>query len=144
MAYHSRTLSKEEKNYSPWEIELCGVIDAVKKWRHFTDNGFQLTILSDHAGLSTLLKAKAPNPRQSRWISELQSQMPKIAYSPGESMMIRPSDHLSRSIFTESELFNSFSQSEYFLKKRILVLFSGTDSVGEKIKSIYPNWEVVH
>jgi len=95
-------LTKEEKGYSPWEMELLGIVDSLKKWHCYVENGLPITVLNDHAGLSTIINVKEPTPRQARWLMELQAYPLQVKYTPGSTHIIQPSDCLSRA-FVDGE-----------------------------------------
>lgn len=54
VAFASRTLQPHEKNHGVSELEVLGVVWAVKHFRHYL-YGHHCTVLTDHKALKSLL-----------------------------------------------------------------------------------------
>ena len=70
IAYASRTLSKEEKNYCVTRRELLAVVYYVRYFRPYL-YGRHYTIRTDHGSLRWLLNFKDPEGQVARWIQIL-------------------------------------------------------------------------
>ena len=68
VAYGSRSLTKEERNYCVTRRELLAVIEFLKKYRQYL-LGRKFTIRTDHAALTWMRKTPEPIGQQARWIS---------------------------------------------------------------------------
>ena len=53
IAYASRQLKEEEKNYPTHDLELAAVVHALKIWRHFLYGG-KFEVFTDHQSLKYL------------------------------------------------------------------------------------------
>lgn len=73
IAYMSKSLNKNERNYSTTERETLAVISALEHWRCYIDNGKQFTVYTDHAALKWFLKLSNPSGRLARWALRLSS-----------------------------------------------------------------------
>ena len=67
IAFHSKSLSKSERNYCVTRKELLAVIVAVKTYHHYLC-GRQFLIRTDHRALKWLLKFKNPEGQVARWL----------------------------------------------------------------------------
>ena len=67
VAYGSRLLKTQEKNYPTHDLELAVVIFALKIWRHYL-SGKKFDVFSDHKSLKYLFSQKDLNLRQRRCI----------------------------------------------------------------------------
>ncbi|CAF1112013.1 unnamed protein product, partial [Brachionus calyciflorus] len=93
VAYASRQLSKQEKDYSTSERELLAIVWAVKHFYAYIF-GKHFKIYTDHKPLSTLVKAKEPTGRLYRLLLKLQEFDFEILYYPGSLNFT--ADQLSR------------------------------------------------
>ena len=82
VAYYSRKLIEREQNYTATEIELLGVVEAVK---HFSVYllGKAFRLVTDHRALVHLTKMKNTNPRLMRWSLALQQFDVEVVYKKG-------------------------------------------------------------
>uniref|UniRef100_A0A0G4FG11 Reverse transcriptase domain-containing protein n=1 Tax=Chromera velia CCMP2878 TaxID=1169474 RepID=A0A0G4FG11_9ALVE len=95
VAFASRTLTKEEKNYPIREKELLAAIFLLKHWRLYVSE--TTTVWTDHESLKTLdLTASCAEARgrMRRWMSFLQELGVKLKYLPGAKNTL--ADALSR------------------------------------------------
>ncbi len=85
VAFISRILNKNEKNYSVTELEALAIIHAIKKLGYLINNGKNVHINTDHNALKWLLDIKNPSGRLSRWALQLQpyKHLLKINYVKG-------------------------------------------------------------
>jgi hypothetical protein len=93
IAYESRKLSKEERNYPAQERELLSILNALRIWRCFID-GNKYEVYTDHLPLKYYNDTSKISPRLVRWMSELSLYSPKIIYKKGTDNIIP--DLLSR------------------------------------------------
>ena len=93
VAFASRQLTKQERNYSASERELLAVVWATRTFNSYI-YGRHIKIYSDHKPLSTLVKAKEPNGRLYRLMLKLQELDYVILYYPGKLNFTE--DQLSR------------------------------------------------
>jgi len=82
VSYASRSLSKEEKNYTVTERECLAVIFATKQFRSYI-YGNHFTVYTDHASLNWLVNLKDANGRLMRWALKLQGLNFTIKYRKG-------------------------------------------------------------
>ena len=82
-AYASRQLKKHEVNYPTHDLELAGVVFALKIWRHYL-YGEKVEIYTDHKSLHYLLSQKELNMRQRRWVKLFKDFDCEILYHPGK------------------------------------------------------------
>ncbi|GJX78643.1 putative reverse transcriptase domain-containing protein [Tanacetum coccineum] len=93
IAYASRQLKIHEKNYTTHDLELGGVVFALKIWRHYL-YGTKCTVFTDHKSLQHILDQKEFNMRQRRWLELLSDYDCKICYHSGKANVI--ADALSK------------------------------------------------
>lgn len=95
IAYASRTLSKEEKNYSATEREALAVVWALK---HFKDTiyNYPVHVLTDHQPLIPLFKNKNPVGKFARYLLTIQEFNPTFGYIPGKQNVV--ADAFSRHV----------------------------------------------
>ena len=82
IAYGSRTLNKNEKNYCVTDKELLAVKEFVEHFRQYL-LGRTFTIRTDHQALVWLLSMKEPKARTARWIEILSAYHFNIEYRAG-------------------------------------------------------------
>ncbi|GKA79365.1 putative reverse transcriptase domain-containing protein [Tanacetum coccineum] len=75
IAYASRQLKVNEKNYTTHDLELGAVVFALKIWRHYL-YGTKCVVFTDHKSLQHILNQKELNMRQRRmtieaWTSQI-------------------------------------------------------------------------
>ena len=83
VAYYSRAMSTQEKNYCVTRKELLAVIDAVRHF-HIYLYGSTFTIRSDHSALQWLQKLKDPEGQLARWLARLGQYHFEVVHRPGE------------------------------------------------------------
>ena len=94
VAYASRTLSKREHNYAITKLEVLGVIWALRHFRAYL-LGHSCVIVTDHAPLKALLKARHQSGKLAQWSQTIAEFDLEIRYWPGRAH--GNSDALSRS-----------------------------------------------
>ncbi|GJY58719.1 putative reverse transcriptase domain-containing protein, partial [Tanacetum coccineum] len=93
IAYASRQLKINEKNYTTHDLELGAVVFALKIWRHYL-YGTKSVIYTDHKSLQHIFSQKELNMRQRRWIELFSDYDCEIRYHPGKANVV--ADALSR------------------------------------------------
>ncbi|GJV33412.1 reverse transcriptase domain-containing protein [Tanacetum coccineum] len=93
IAYASRQLKPNEKNYTTHDLELGAVVFALKIWRHYL-YGTKCTVFTDHKRLQHILDQKELNMRQRRWLELLADYDCETRYHPGKANVL--ADALSR------------------------------------------------
>ena len=83
IAYGSRSLSKEEKNYCVTRRELLAVTEFLKKYRQYL-LGRNFTIRTDHSALTWMRKTPEPIGQQARWLSLVDEFDFNIEYRAGK------------------------------------------------------------
>ena len=79
-AYWARKLNDAERNYSAYDLEALAVVEAVTRvWRMYLDGAQSISVVTDHATLTHLLKQPSLNltNRQARYVEQL---MPYAGY----------------------------------------------------------------
>jgi len=95
VAYASRQLKSNEKNYPTHDLELAAVVFALKIWRHYL-YGAQFQVFSDHKSLKYMFDQKELNMRYRRWMEFLKDFDFKLLYHPGKANVV--ADALSQKI----------------------------------------------
>ncbi|GJV88605.1 putative reverse transcriptase domain-containing protein [Tanacetum coccineum] len=93
IAYASKQLKIHEKNYTTHDLELGGVVFALKIWRHYL-YGTKSVIYMDHKSLQHIFSQKELNIRQRRWIELFSDYDCEIRYHPSKVNVV--ADALSR------------------------------------------------
>ena len=100
ICFVSRVLSKAERNYTVTEKECLTVIWAVDKLRPYVQ-GYEFTVVTDHASLKWLNNLKDPAGRLARWATALQGYHVNIVHRKGTEHKVP--DALSRA-YEDSEV----------------------------------------
>ena len=82
IAFHSKSLSKNERNYCMTPKELLAVVVAVKTNHHYLC-GRQFLIHTDHSALKWLLKFTNPEGQLARWFELLSTYDFNVQHSSG-------------------------------------------------------------
>jgi hypothetical protein len=93
VAYVSRQLKDQEKNYPTHDLELGAVVYAMKIWRHYL-YGEECEIHTDHQSLKYIFTQRDLNMRQCRWFELLKDYDSKMFYHPTKANVV--ADALSR------------------------------------------------
>jgi len=70
IAYESRKLKINERNYVVYDIELVVFIHALKMWRHYL-LGKKFILITNHISLKYLFSQPDPHARKARWMAFL-------------------------------------------------------------------------
>ena len=101
IAYASRQLKTNERNYTTHDLELGAVVFALKTWRHYL-YGTKCVVFTDHKSLQHIFDQKELNMRQRRWAELLSDYDCEIRYHPGKANVV--ADALSRKVHVKSIL----------------------------------------
>lgn len=82
IAYGSKVLSRQERNYCVTRRELLAVVHFVVHFRHYL-LGRRFTLRSDHGALTWLFKFKQPEGQVARWLEQLSEFNFTIIHRPG-------------------------------------------------------------
>ncbi|KAK3742186.1 hypothetical protein QZH41_012077 [Actinostola sp. cb2023] len=94
IAYGSRSLTKNEQNYSQTEREALALVWGCEHY-HLYCYGKALTVFTDHKPLTSIFNnpLSKPTPRIERWSLRFQPYQPNVVYAPGPD---NPADYMSR------------------------------------------------
>jgi len=95
IAYASRLLSDQERNYTTTEKECLALVWAVRKFRPYLE-GYRFIAITDHVALRWLMRLQEPSGRLARWIMDLQQYDFTIEYRKGT--LNKVADALSRQV----------------------------------------------
>ena len=88
VAYASRQLKVQEKNYSMHDLELVAIVFVSKIWRHYL-YGSKFEIFSDHENLKYSFDQNELNMRQRRWLEFLKDYDFELSYHPGKANVMQ-------------------------------------------------------
>ena len=87
IAYASRQLKSNEKNYPTHDLELAAVVYVLKLWRHYM-YGVNCEIFTDHWSLQYIFGQRDLNLRKQRWLELLKDYDVTILYHPGKTNVV--------------------------------------------------------
>nr|GEZ92666.1 putative reverse transcriptase domain-containing protein [Tanacetum cinerariifolium] len=87
IAYASRQLKIQEKNYTTHDLELGAVVFALTMRRHYL-YGTNSVIYTDHESVQHIFDHKELNMHQRRWIGLLSDYDCEIRYHPGKANVV--------------------------------------------------------
>lgn len=93
IAYGSKALKKEERNYCVTRRELLAVVEFLKKYRHYL-GGRPVRVRTDHGSLRWLLNFKNPEQQLARWLEVCATFNLTLEHRPGKQH--QNADGLSR------------------------------------------------
>lgn len=96
VAYCSRSLNPQERNYSATEREALAVVFVVEHFKPYLEGSRPFKILTDHASLKWFLNLKNPTGRLERWGCRLSPYNFTIEHRRGSDNIVP--DALSRSV----------------------------------------------
>jgi transposase InsO family protein len=96
VAYESRKLSPAEQHYLNHDKETLSVMHALRKWRHYIQNGRQTRVFTDNTATKFILTKSTEqlNNRQRNWLCELADYDIMLSHRPGKENVV--ADALSR------------------------------------------------
>jgi predicted aspartyl protease len=95
VAYHSATLTPEQRNYTIHDKELTAVVKCIEAWAaELQSVRDPFTVLTDHKNLEYFTSSRTLSERQHRWSEFLSRFRYQLQYRPGR-LAARP-DALSR------------------------------------------------
>ena len=124
VAYTSRQLKPNEKNYPTHDLELAAVVHALLTWRHLL-LGRKVDIFTNHKSLKYIFTQPNLNLRPTRWVEMIQEYNPSIEYTPGKANVI--ADALSRKAYCNSLILKPYQPElgEAFRKLNLQVVPQG-------------------
>ncbi|CAB0040891.1 unnamed protein product, partial [Trichogramma brassicae] len=135
LEFASRVLSPAERNYTVTERECLGVIWAVRKFRQYIE-GYEFTVVTDHASLRWLCNLRNPTGRLSRWALELQGHTYKVEHRKGSLNHVP--DALSRIYEEDEEEITTLS----LMSNSEDTWYLSTYEKVSKDPSDYPDWNI--
>ena len=96
IAYASRALSPQEKNYGITELETLAVVWAISHFHAYV-YGYKVTVLTDHSAVKAVLGTPSPSGKHARWWTKVFGSRVKevdIVYRSGKENL--NADALSR------------------------------------------------
>lgn len=130
ISYLSRSLTKQERNFSTTERECLAVLWSIEKLRPYLE-GVPFTVVTDHYSLVWLQNLKDPTGRLARWAVRLQQYDFKIVHRKGKDHVVP--DTLSRAIPDVEVMSTSIVQDRWY------------DTMLDKVLKFplkYPQWRV--
>ena len=95
VAFASRTLNSQEKNYGITEMETLAMVWAAKHFHPYL-LGHHCTVFTDHSACLSLLNAPHPSAKLARWAMCIQELDLEIKHKPGKHNTNYNADALSR------------------------------------------------
>ena len=87
VAYGSRQLNNHEQNYPTHDMELVGIVFALKIWCYYLYRE-QFEVYSDHKILRYIFTQRDLNMRQLRWMEFLKYYDFTLHYHPGKENVV--------------------------------------------------------
>ena len=94
IAYYSKKFSRPQQAYATIEKELLAIVDSLKHFAYYVQNGLPIEVYTDHNPLVFLRKMKNDNQRLLRWSLALSEYPLVIKHIPGKENVV--ADCLSR------------------------------------------------
>lgn len=98
VAYASKTLNRQQRNWSTTERELYAIVFGIETFREYVD-GSKFLVVSDHAPLQWLHSLKNPSGKLARWITKLGQFNFEVIHRKGKHNVVP--DCLSRAPYHE-------------------------------------------
>lgn len=136
IAYMSKSLSKQERNYSITEREALAVLEALEHWRCYVDDGRKFIVYTDHSALKWFLNLNNPTGRLARWGVRLSAFNFEIKHRRGSENIIP--DALSRVIPISAIGTNSISDISKIKDPWYLNIYNGCLNS----PTSFPNYQV--
>lgn len=135
IAFLSKALSPAERNYEIYDKELLAIMMSLDEWRHFLMGARQkFKVYSDHKNLGYFCKPQKLNPRQVRWVLELQNYDFSLLHKPGKLQI--HGDPLSR--HPDHDKGTTNNEDIVLLKPQWFsaIMIDGSDQIINKINKI--------
>ena len=87
VAYGSRQLKNQERNYPTHDMELAAIVFALKIWCHYL-HGEQFEVFLDHKSLKYIFTKRDLNMRQHRWMEYLEDYDFTLHYHLGKANVV--------------------------------------------------------
>jgi hypothetical protein len=135
IAYHSSSMSKEERNYEIYDQEMLGCIRALEDWRHYLE-GISFEIITDHKNIEWWASMRDLNRRQARWTLYLSRFSFKITYRKGELMQADALSRFSTDQVSDKEDNRQVQvlKPEHFIRAAKAHFVPEVDSLGDRIR----------
>lgn len=124
ICYLSRSLTKNERNFSTTERECLAVVWSIEKLRSYLE-GSKFVVITDHSSLLWLNKLKDPTGSLARWAVRLQQFTFEIKHRKGREHVVP--DALSRSVPILDEISTENGISDRWLDKLRLKIESSPE-----------------
>lgn len=134
IAFMSKSLTAQERNYSITEREALAVLVALEYWRCYLDNGKRFVVYTDHSALKWFLNLNNPTGRLARWGVRLSAFNFEIQHRRGSENHI--ADALSR--IEDQETINPCPINNTTCDEWYLSIFNGC----QNSQSSFPNYMV--
>lgn len=132
ICYLSRSLTRNERNYSTTERECLAVLWAIEKLRPYIE-GSKFYVITDHYSLVWLNRLQSPTGRLARWSIKLQQYDYEIIHRKGKENVVP--DALSRSVpVVDSLEVQSNGKDKWYDK-----MFNGVKNNPGK----YSSWQII-
>jgi hypothetical protein len=115
IGYESKNIKEHERNYAMHDLELGGIVHALRMWRHYL-MGKKFELRTDHIGLKYLFEKLTLNVRKTRWLEFLSEYDFDTKHIKGKETKV--ADALSGRVHIMHAIVVSMHQSD--LKRRIL------------------------
>jgi hypothetical protein len=84
VAYESRRLKEAERNYPTHDKELLAVMEMLRKWRHYIQNGHTTKVYTDNIATKYILTKPTLMGRQKKWAEQLADYDVEILHRAGK------------------------------------------------------------
>lgn len=109
VAYFSKSLQGAQKNYPAGELELLGIIEALRHFKYLL-HGKEFTLRTDHISLLACQGLKEPNRRIATWLNELSEFDVKLEYLSGKDNVV--ADAISRADYPDVMILDTVTSVE--------------------------------
>ena len=116
IAYASKSLTDQERNWSTTEREAFAVVWSTDKFRCYL-LGQEFTLVTDHQALKWLFNRSNPTGKIAHWIFRLQEYQYKVVYRPEKTH--QNADALSRLPQEKKQTQNNLAEYQRRYQQRL-------------------------